>query len=82
MWQLGMRFSSHGGHGLTVGLDDLSGLYQPPWTSHFVLALCGTAVQRLRLLTPTNTTAWSLVGKHASWCFFFLLLRKAEQTQL
>jgi len=29
MWRFGAWFSEHGGGGLTVGLDDLSGLFQP-----------------------------------------------------
>ena len=29
MWPLGTWFSRHGGVGLTVGLDDLGGLFQP-----------------------------------------------------
>lgn len=83
MWHLGTWLSRHGGHGLTAGLDDLNGLYQLPWTSHFMLALCGTTVQKLRFLTPTNTAPRSLVGKRTGCVLvFFLLLRKAEQTQL
>jgi len=30
-WYLGPWFSEHGGDGLTVGLGDLSGLFQPQW---------------------------------------------------
>jgi len=29
MWHLGTWFSRHGGVGLTVGLDDLKGIFQP-----------------------------------------------------
>jgi len=29
MWHFGTWFSSHGGVGLTVGLEDLRGLWQP-----------------------------------------------------
>ena len=29
MWHFGIWFSRHGGVGLTVGLDDLRGLFQP-----------------------------------------------------
>jgi len=29
VWHFGTQFSRHGGVGLTVGLDDLRGLFQP-----------------------------------------------------
>ena len=38
MWHFGIWFSKHGGVGLTVGLDDLRGLFQPMilWFSEWV----------------------------------------------
>ena len=71
MWHFRTWFSRHGGVGVTVGLDDLRGLFQPQWLYDSVAAPGTPLMASLPLLFHrVEKEAWAGMGQLEVSCAF------------